>query len=175
MHNANDSTGCGLATTKNSGWPCLGVPAIMVFRDVMYRRLAAPDSKVAELVAWARAKYPFWNRTARAGQARHFWLLPCDHGPGDCAYSRPHVPFKYALREMILNMAEYSPGVLLQELTCLADYSSFNTGPGCVPDVRPEAYFRVWVWECVGTFVLVATVFATAVAKPSMLVRHVKL
>jgi len=32
-------------------WTFLGVSAIMVFLDVMYRRLAAPDSKVAELVA----------------------------------------------------------------------------------------------------------------------------
>jgi TRAP-type C4-dicarboxylate transport system permease small subunit len=30
-------------------WTFLGVSAIMVFLDVMYRRLAAPDSKVAEL------------------------------------------------------------------------------------------------------------------------------
>jgi len=32
-------------------WTFLGVSAIMVFLDVMYRRLAAPDSKVAELTA----------------------------------------------------------------------------------------------------------------------------
>ncbi|RLB40931.1 MAG: hypothetical protein DRH30_07815 [Deltaproteobacteria bacterium] len=32
-------------------WTFLGVSAIMVFLDVMYRRLAAPDSKVAELAA----------------------------------------------------------------------------------------------------------------------------
>ena len=32
-------------------WTFLGVSAVMVFLDVMYRRLAAPDSKVAELVA----------------------------------------------------------------------------------------------------------------------------
>jgi len=32
-------------------WSFLGVSAIMVFLDVMYRRLAAPDSKVAELTA----------------------------------------------------------------------------------------------------------------------------
>jgi TRAP-type C4-dicarboxylate transport system permease small subunit len=32
-------------------WTFLGVSSVMVFLDVMYRRLAAPDSKVAELVA----------------------------------------------------------------------------------------------------------------------------
>jgi len=32
-------------------WTFLGVSSIMVFFDVMYRRLAAPDSKVAELTA----------------------------------------------------------------------------------------------------------------------------
>jgi TRAP-type C4-dicarboxylate transport system permease small subunit len=32
-------------------WTFLGASAVMVFLDVMYRRLAAPDSKVAELVA----------------------------------------------------------------------------------------------------------------------------
>ena len=32
-------------------WTFLGVSGIMVFLDVMYRRLAAPDSKVAELAA----------------------------------------------------------------------------------------------------------------------------
>jgi len=32
-------------------WTFLGVSAVMVFLDVMYRRLAAPDSKVAELAA----------------------------------------------------------------------------------------------------------------------------
>ncbi len=32
-------------------WTFLGVSSVMVFLDVMYRRLAAPDSKVAELTA----------------------------------------------------------------------------------------------------------------------------
>ena len=32
-------------------WTFLGASAVMVFLDVMYRRLAAPDSKVAELAA----------------------------------------------------------------------------------------------------------------------------
>ncbi len=32
-------------------WTFLGLAAVMVFLDVMYRRLAAPDSKVAELAA----------------------------------------------------------------------------------------------------------------------------
>lgn len=32
-------------------WTFLGVSAVMVFLDVMYRRLAAPDSKVADLTA----------------------------------------------------------------------------------------------------------------------------
>jgi glycerol uptake facilitator protein len=52
------------------------------------------------------------------------------------------------------------------EMTCLADYSHSNTGPGCAPDIQPDAYFRVFVRESVGTFILVSTVFATAIAKP---------
>ena len=52
------------------------------------------------------------------------------------------------------------------EMTCLADFSHSNTGPGCAPDIQPDAYFRVFVWESVGTFILVSTVFATAIAKP---------
>ena len=30
-------------------WTFLGISSVMVFLDVMYRRLAAPDSKVADL------------------------------------------------------------------------------------------------------------------------------
>ena len=36
-------------------WTFLGVSGVMVFLDVVYRRLAAPDSKVAELAARIRA------------------------------------------------------------------------------------------------------------------------
>ena len=55
------------------------------------------DVLVGRLFGHIRATWPWWNRTVRAGEARHLWLLPCDHGPGDCAYSRPLVPFKYSL------------------------------------------------------------------------------
>ncbi|KAL1498471.1 hypothetical protein AB1Y20_013796 [Prymnesium parvum] len=53
-----------------------------------------------------------------------------------------------------------------QHMGCFKDYSYFNTGPGCVPDTPPEAYFRVWAWEFIGTFMLVGVVFETVVSKP---------
>ena len=54
------------------------------------------DLRMARAFAYIRDRLPFWNRTVRAGTPRHFLLLPCDHGPGDCAYTRPNVPYKYA-------------------------------------------------------------------------------
>ena len=53
------------------------------------------DRATAALFSHLRVRWPYWNRSAAAGEARHFWLLPCDHGPGDCAYSRPIRPLKY--------------------------------------------------------------------------------
>ena len=38
---------------------------------------------------------------------------------------------------------------------CVGSYGPMNTGPGCVPDVTPDAYYRVFLWEAVGAFVLV--------------------
>jgi hypothetical protein len=54
------------------------------------------DLRVAQAFGYIRDRFPFWNRTARLGVARHLVLLPCDHGPGDCAFTRPNVPYKYA-------------------------------------------------------------------------------
>ena len=56
------------------------------------------DAQVTRIFSHIRSRYPFWNRTLRAGQARHFALLPCDHGPGDCAFDRPLRPHKYSGR-----------------------------------------------------------------------------
>ena len=56
------------------------------------------DYRVAAAFAYLRDRFPFWNRTVRLAQPRHLMLLPCDHGPGDCAYSRPNLPYKYAPR-----------------------------------------------------------------------------
>ena len=53
------------------------------------------DAGVASMFTYIRTRYPYWNRTMRLGQARHLIMLPCDHGAGDCAYSRPMVPNKY--------------------------------------------------------------------------------
>ena len=33
--------------------------------------------------------WPYFNRTVEAGEARHVMFMPCDHGPGDCAWERP--------------------------------------------------------------------------------------
>ena len=54
------------------------------------------DLRMARAFGYIRDRFPFWNRTVRASVARHMLLLPCDHGPGDCAYTRPSVPYKYA-------------------------------------------------------------------------------
>ncbi|KAL3910582.1 MAG: hypothetical protein SGPRY_009002, partial [Prymnesium sp.] len=54
------------------------------------------DAFVAQLFGYIRATWPWWNRTVEQGLARHILLLACDHGAGDCAYSRPIVPYKWA-------------------------------------------------------------------------------
>ena len=59
------------------------------------RSLDVGDYRMARLFAYLRDAHPFWNRTVKAGVARHFMLLPCDHGPGDCGFSRPILPNKY--------------------------------------------------------------------------------
>ena len=46
------------------------------------------DASFARLYAYIRETWPYWNRTVDAGTARHFHLLPCDHGPGDCGYGQ---------------------------------------------------------------------------------------
>ena len=50
---------------------------------------------MAKLFGYLRHVYPFWNQTVRRAQPRHFMVLPCDHGPGDCGFSRPIIPNKY--------------------------------------------------------------------------------
>jgi hypothetical protein len=54
------------------------------------------DAAVARLFDDIRTRWPYWNRTVERGIARHFWLLPGDHGPGDSGYSRPAFPNKYS-------------------------------------------------------------------------------
>ena len=54
------------------------------------------DASFARLYAYIRETWPYWNRTVDAGTARHFHMLPCDHGPGDCGYDRPLIPNKWS-------------------------------------------------------------------------------
>ena len=54
------------------------------------------DAGVARMFGYIRGQWPYWNRTVERGLARHLLMLPCDHGAGDCAYSRPMVPYKWA-------------------------------------------------------------------------------
>lgn len=53
------------------------------------------DIRNSRLFDYVRHRWPWWNRTMLAGTARHMVLLPCDHGPGDCGWDRPIMPFKY--------------------------------------------------------------------------------
>ena len=53
------------------------------------------DASFARLYAYIRETWPYWNRTVDEGTARHFQVLPCDHGPGDCGYDRPLIPNKW--------------------------------------------------------------------------------
>jgi len=57
-------------------------------------------------------------------------------------------------------------GPLSAELSCLRAWTNENSGPGCVPNSDSSRLAAIWMWEMVGTFVLVSTVFAAAVAKP---------
>ena len=54
------------------------------------------DANTARAFDYIRTRWPWWNRTAREGKARHLMLLPCDDGPGGCAYDRPIVPNKWS-------------------------------------------------------------------------------
>ena len=58
-------------------------------------RFGEGDLGIARLFDHLRRTWPHWNRTVAAGTARHLWMLPCDHGPGDCGYDRPLLPNKY--------------------------------------------------------------------------------
>ena len=59
-------------------------------------RFGEGDLGIARLFDHIRQTWPYWNRTVAAGTARHLWMLPCDHGPGDCGYDRPLLPNKYS-------------------------------------------------------------------------------
>ena len=52
--------------------------------------------RIARIFHYLRSRWPWWNRTADAGQARHVLLLPGDHGPGDTGYDRPIYPHKWS-------------------------------------------------------------------------------
>ena len=54
------------------------------------------DASFARLYAHIHKTWPYWNRTVDEGTARHFHMLPCDHGPGDCGYDRPLIPNKWS-------------------------------------------------------------------------------
>ena len=54
------------------------------------------DANVARAFDYIRMTWPYWNRSVAEGRPRHFQLLPCDHGAGDCAYDRPVYPNKWS-------------------------------------------------------------------------------
>ena len=53
------------------------------------------DLRMMQLFDYIRMRWPAFNHSIRSGRPNHFMLLPCDHGPGDCAFSRPLKPNKY--------------------------------------------------------------------------------
>ena len=53
------------------------------------------DDQTAIIFQYIRTTWPFWNHTVQQNIARHFWLLPCDHGPSDCAFTHPLRPNKF--------------------------------------------------------------------------------
>jgi glycerol uptake facilitator-like aquaporin len=59
-------------------------------------------------------------------------------------------------------------GTVCQAAPGLSGWSLSNVGPGCRAPLPDEARGAVFVYELLGTFVLVLTVLATAVAKPGM-------
>ncbi len=71
------------------------VPSYPHNRDSQGRDVG--DLRMMQLFDYIRMRYPFFNHTLRTGRPNHFMLLPCDHGPGDCAFSRPIAPNKYRL------------------------------------------------------------------------------
>ena len=44
--------------------------------------------QMQKMIKYIKFKYPFWNQTTARNLTRHFMLMPCDHGPGDCMYDR---------------------------------------------------------------------------------------
>lgn len=54
------------------------------------------DLRLARAFGYIRDTFPFWNRSVQQGVPRHLMHLPCDHGPGDCAYTRPIMAHKYS-------------------------------------------------------------------------------
>ena len=53
---------------------------------------AQSSAFMVKLMSRVSREYPFFNRTYRTGPVRHFFLTPCDHGPGDCMYDRNGPP-----------------------------------------------------------------------------------
>ena len=80
------------------GWPCVWPCVWPCMWFIFHSSLSLSLFQVGRLFSYIRRTWPYWNRSASAGEARHLWYLPCDHGPGDCAFSRPLLPFKYARR-----------------------------------------------------------------------------
>jgi len=64
--------------------------------DGMVNGRLVGDASFARLYSYIRQTWPYWNRSVDDGVARHFHLLPCDHGPGDCGYDRPLIPSKWS-------------------------------------------------------------------------------
>lgn len=43
------------------------------------------QNDVVGMFGYIKSTYPYWNQAHN----RHVIIMPCDHGPGDCTYSRP--------------------------------------------------------------------------------------
>eukprot|EP00192_Tetraselmis_astigmatica_P003261 CAMPEP_0117660082 /NCGR_PEP_ID=MMETSP0804-20121206/6777_1 /TAXON_ID=1074897 /ORGANISM="Tetraselmis astigmatica, Strain CCMP880" /LENGTH=553 /DNA_ID=CAMNT_0005466785 /DNA_START=100 /DNA_END=1761 /DNA_ORIENTATION=+ len=53
------------------------------------RNGAANTTILLQLFKEIWTRWPYFNQTVAAGEARHIMLLVCDHGPGDCSWQRP--------------------------------------------------------------------------------------
>ena len=85
----------------------------------MSNQVPKSTASTVEMFSGLAQKWPWWNLTL--GRRRHLLLSPCDHGPGDCMYSRqlylkpcsPAVPKeinpKHPQRELVFLMASGAP------------------------------------------------------------------
>lgn len=76
--------------------------------------------------------YPYWNRTADRGLARHLLYLPCDHGPSDCSYERPmHLERKEVLNQLGINPVARRRNTIFLVLNGLEDRRTVGSRTTC--------------------------------------------